>query len=90
MTTFLISTSIWFFSIIVYIIVNLFRKNRKLESIIIKQNTFIAGVKNSMVTINKAADQIDSKIWVQSDPEFLSLMEDVKTMQNEINQFIEK
>jgi hypothetical protein len=41
-----------------------------------------------MKEINKAAEQIDSKIWVQSDPEFLVLMENVKIMQESINQFI--
>ena len=89
MITVIISVSIWIVSVIAYIIWNLFQKNKKLEVIVLKQQTFINGIKESMKDINKAADQIDSKLWVQSDPEFLDLMETVKTMQTSINQFIE-
>lgn len=87
MTT-LLSISLWVITIIGYIIYNLFTKNKKLESIVYKQQYFIDGIKDSMKEINKAAEQIDSKIWVQSDPEFLLLMENVKFMQESINQFI--
>jgi hypothetical protein len=89
MITIIISVSIWIVSVIGYIIWNLFQKNKKLEALVLGQQTFINGIKESMRDINKAAEQIDSKLWVQSDPEFLSLMENVKTMQNSINQFIE-
>ena len=89
MITLIFSISIWIVSVIGYIIWNLFQKNKKLEAIVLNQQTFINGIKESMRDINKAAEQIDSKLWVQSDPEFLLLMENVKTMQNSINQFIE-
>lgn len=89
MTTIIISVSIWIVSVVGYIIWNLFQKNKKLEAIVLNQQTFINGVKESMKDINKAAEQIDSKLWVQSDPEFLLLMENVKTMQTSINQFID-
>ena len=90
MITLIFSISIWIVSVIGYIIWNLFQKNKKLEAIVLNQQTFINGIKESMRDINKAAEQIDSKLWVQSDPEFLLLMENVKTMQNSINQFIEQ
>jgi Sec-independent protein translocase protein TatA len=87
--TVIISIGIWVLSIIVYIIVNLFNKNRKLEKMVINQQQFIDNVKGCMKEINTCANQIDSKLWVQSDPEFLSLMESVKEMQTRINDFIE-
>jgi hypothetical protein len=90
MQTILISISIWVVSVIGYIIWNLFTKNRKLESIALKQQIFIDSIKDCMKEINITANQIDSKIWVQSDPEFLSLMENVKQMQTRINEFIEE
>ena len=90
MTTIIISVSIWIVSVVGYIIWNLFQKNKKLEAIVLNQQTFINGIKESMKDINKAAEQIDSKLWVQSDPEFLSLMENVKQMQTRINEFIEE
>jgi hypothetical protein len=89
MITIIISVSIWILSAVGYVIWNLFQKNKKLENLVLGQQTFINGIKESMRDINKAAEQIDSKLWVQSDPEFLSLMENVKTMQTSINQFIE-
>lgn len=85
-----ISVGLWVATVVGYVVWNLYNKNRKLEQMVVRQQLFIDGVKNCMKEINVAADQIDSKIWVQSDPEFLALMENVKTMQNSINQFIEE
>ena len=81
---------LWIVTIVGYVIWNLYNKNRKLERMVVSQQIFIDGIKDCMKEINTAANQIDSKIWVQSDPEFLALMENVKTMQNSINQFIEE
>ena len=90
MTTGIIALIVWAVSIIGYIIWNLFQKNRKLESMVVTQQLFIGNIKDCMKEINVAANQIDSKLWVQSDPEFLSLMENVKQMQTRINEFIEE
>ena len=90
MTTGIIALIVWVVSIIGYIIWNLFQKNRKLESMVVTQQLFIDNIKDCMKEINVAANQIDSKLWVQSDPEFLSLMENVKQMQTRINEFIEE
>ena len=86
----IVAISLWVVSVIGYIIWNLFQKNRKLESIVVNQQLFIDSIKDCMKEINIAANQIDSKLWVQSDPEFLSLMENVKQMQGRINEFIEE
>ena len=90
MTIGIIALIVWAVSIIGYIIWNLFQKNRRLESMVITQQVFIDNIKDCMKEINVAANQIDSKLWVQSDPEFLSLMENVKQMQTRINEFIEE
>ena len=89
MITILISVSIWILSVIGYVIWNLFQKNKKQESIIITQQVFINSMKECMKEINVAANQIDSQIWVQSDPEFLNLMDNIKIIQSKINEFIE-
>lgn len=81
---------LWIATVVGYVIWNLYNKNKKLEQMVINQQFFIDGVKDCMREINVAANQIDSKIWVQSDPEFLNLMENVKAMQTRINQFIEE
>ena len=90
MTIGIIALIVWAVSIIGYIIWNLFQKNRRLESMVITQQFFIDNIKDCMKEINTCANQIDSKLWVQSDPEFLSLMENVKQMQTRINEFIEE
>lgn len=90
MTLTIISIALWVLSIIGYIVWNLFQKNRKLETMVINQQIFIDGIKDCMKEINSCANQIDSKMWVQSDPEFLGLMENVKQMQGKINEFIEE
>jgi hypothetical protein len=90
MTLGIIAITVWVVSIIGYVIWNLFQKNKKLEKMAISQQVFISNIKDCMKEINNCANQIDSKLWVQSDPEFLSLMESVKEMQNRINEFIEE
>lgn len=86
----IIALVLWIATVIGYVIWNLYNKNKKLETMVIGQQIFIDNIKDCMKEINNAANQIDSKIWVQSDPEFLSLMENVKVMQTRINQFIEE
>lgn len=81
---------LWLATVIGYIVWNLYNKNKKLEQMVVGQQIFIDNIKDCMREINVAANQIDSKIWVQSDPEFLALMENVKVMQGKINQFIEE
>lgn len=90
MLTTIIAISLWIATIVGWIIFNLYTKNRKLEQIVINQQLFIDGIKGSMKEINACANLIDSKLWVQSDPEFLGLMENVKQMQETINNFIEE
>jgi hypothetical protein len=90
MTTGIIAIIVWILSIIGYVVWNLFQKNRKLESMVVRQQVFIDNIKECMKEINTCANEIDSKLWVQSDPEFLSLMENVKQMQIRINEFIEE
>lgn len=86
----IIALVLWLVTLIGYVIWNLYNKNKKLERMVVNQQIFIDNIHDCMKEINVAANQIDSKIWVQSDPEFLSLMENVKVMQTRINQFIEE
>jgi hypothetical protein len=86
----IISIILWVGSLVGYVIWNLYNKNKKLEQMVVNQQLFIEGIKGCMKVVNETANQIDSKLWVQSDPEFLSLMENVKQMQTRINEFIEE
>jgi hypothetical protein len=84
-----IAVALWIVTIIGYVIFNLYRKNRKLEQMVINQQVYINNFLSLSREVDKAAEQIDSKIWVQSDPEFLQLMETVKGMQESIRQYTE-
>jgi hypothetical protein len=85
----ILSISLWVLTVLGWVIWNLYNKNKKLEDLVVKQQFFIQGVQGCMKEINNCANLIDSKLWVQSDPEFLSLMENVKQMQSTINDYIE-
>jgi len=80
---------LWIVTIIGYVIYNLFTKNKKLEQMVINQQVYINDFLSMAKSIDKAAEQIDSKIWVQSDPEFLQLMETIKEIQTSIKQYTE-
>lgn len=77
----IISISIWILTVIGYVIFNLYNKNKKLEDMVIRQSEFIFDVKQNMKAFDNLANKIDSQIWVQSDPEFLALFENLKEIQ---------
>jgi hypothetical protein len=86
----IISIVIWPITIIAYVIWNLYNKNVKLESMIVKQNEFIKSVLGLADSIDKTAMKIDSTMWVSADPELKTMFEDIKTMQENIKQFTGK
>lgn len=90
MSTITISAIVlWIVTIIGYVIYNLYTKNRKLERMVINQQVYINDFLSMAKGIDKAAEQIDSRIWVQSDPEFLQLMETIKEIQASIKEYTE-
>ncbi len=89
MTTIIISVSVWVLSIIVWIVFNLYNKNKKLENIVINQADFINNMKSNIRQFDELANKIDSQIWVQSDPEFLALFEKIKEMQSNIQSYVD-
>lgn len=86
----IISIAIWPITIIAYVIWNLYNKNIKLESMIVKQNEFIKAVLRLADNIDKTAMKIDSTMWVSADPELKTMFDDIKAMQENIKQFTGK
>jgi hypothetical protein len=82
-----IAISIWVLTVLGYVIFNLFQKNKKLEKIVIDQQMFINDCVANYKQIDLLADKIDKTMWVQSDPEFLGLMEEIKSLQATIKQY---
>jgi hypothetical protein len=82
-----IAISVWVLTVLGYIIFNLFQKNKKLERIVIDQQLFINDCVANYKQIDLLADKIDKTMWVQSDPEFLGLMEEIKSLQSTMKQY---
>jgi hypothetical protein len=82
-----IAISVWVLTVLGYVIFNLFQKNKKLERIVIDQQMFINDCVANYKQIDLLADKIDKTMWVQSDPEFLGLMEEIKSLQATMKQY---
>ena len=82
-----IAISLWVLTVLGYVIFNLFQKNKKLERIVIDQQMFINDCIANYKQIDLLADKIDKTMWVQSDHEFLGLMEEIKSLQATMKQY---
>lgn len=78
---------LWILTVLGYAIFNLYNKNLKLEKMVVSQSDFISDMQSSLTELDKVVDQIDTKIWVQSDPEILIMFDKVKEIQSIIKQF---
>jgi hypothetical protein len=78
---------LWVATIIGYVIVNLTKKNKSLEDIVIKQSGFINETVDLLDDFNMLVNKIDMTMWVQSDPELLQLFESIKAIQERVQHF---
>lgn len=83
-------TIIWVGTIIAYAMYNLYRKNVKLESIVISQANFIAGLQALIGESEKAIKNLDDKIWLESDKELQQVFHNLRAIQEGLNQFNKK
>ena len=84
-----IVVALWVLTVVGYVVFNLYQKNRKLENMVVKQQLFINEVMANYKEIDLLVDKIDKTLWVQSDPEFLQLIEEMKNLQSMIKQYTE-
>jgi|APCry1669189733_1035249.scaffolds.fasta_scaffold30834_2 biopolymer transport protein ExbB/TolQ len=73
-----------------WVIYNLYSKNYKFEQIIVNQSNFIKSILQLADSIDKTVQKIDSTLWVSGDQELKQLFNDVKIMQENIQQFTKK
>jgi lipopolysaccharide biosynthesis regulator YciM len=83
----LIMLFIWIATIVGWIIYNLFNKNRKLEATVLAQANFIAGLQQLIGESDKALKNLDDKIWMESDKELQTVFQNLKAVQEGLNQF---
>jgi hypothetical protein len=82
-----IALVLWFVTIICAVVYNLYRKNKRLEEIVINQSSFVNETLSLMDDFNGLVNKIDMTMWVQSDPELLALFETIKAIQLRVQQF---
>lgn len=83
----IIAIILWFGTIFGAIVYNLYRKNKRLEEIVLNQSSFVNDTLSIMDDFNALVNKIDMTMWVQSDPELLQLFETIKAVQARVQQF---
>ena len=83
----IIMLSLWIVTVIGWVIFNLYQKNIKLETTVINQATFIAGLQNLIGESDRALKGLDDKIWMESDKELQTVFHNLKEVQEALNQF---
>lgn len=78
---------LWIATIIGWIIFNLYRKNVKLEQTVLNQASFINGLQQLIGESDKALKNLDDKIWMESDKELQTVFQNLKAVQEGLNQF---
>jgi hypothetical protein len=83
----IIAIVLWFATIFGSIVYNLYRKNKRLEEIVLNQSGFVNDTLALTDDFNGLVNKIDMTMWVQSDPELLQLFETIKAIQARVQQF---
>lgn len=83
----LIMVAIWVATILGWVIFNLYRKNEKLETTVLNQAAFISGLQALIGESDKALKNLDDKIWLESDKELQTVFNNLKAIQEALNQF---
>ena len=83
----IIALVLWFVTIFGSVVYNLYRKNKRLEEIVLNQSSFVNDTMSLLDDFNGLVNKIDMTMWVQSDPELLSLFETIKAIQLRVQQF---
>ena len=78
---------VWIITVVGWVIYNLYKKNVKLERTVINQANFIAGIQSLIGEADKALKDLDDKIWLESDKELQTVFQNLKQIQEALNQF---
>ena len=78
---------VWVVTVVGWVIFNLYRKNVKLETTVINQITFINSLQSLIGESDKALKALDDKIWLESDKELQTVFQNLKSIQEALNQF---
>jgi len=87
MLTSTIAIVLWTATILGAVVYNLYRKNKRLEELVINQSGFVNDTLSLLDDFNGLVNKIDMTMWVKSDPELLQLFENIKQIQVRVQQF---
>lgn len=87
MTLGVIMLFIWIATIVGWVIYNLYKKNEKLETTVLAQANFISGLQQLIGESDKALKGLDDKIWLESDKDLQTVFQNLKAVQEGLNQF---
>lgn len=85
--TLIVVVALWIISVLAWIIYNLYQKNVRLENIAIRQANFLASLRALIKESEKAMKNLDDKIWLESDRELREVFDNLKAVQEGLNQF---
>lgn len=83
----IIAIVLWVATIIGWIIYNLYNKNAKLEITVVNQAAFINNIQYLIDESDKVLKELDTKIWVEGDKELMVVFQNLKAIQEALNQF---
>jgi hypothetical protein len=83
----IITLILWVATIVGWVIYNLYQKNVKLETTVLNQAAFIAGLQALIGESEKALKGLDDKIWLESDKDLQTVFQNLKAVQDGLNQF---
>ena len=83
----IISISLWVITIIGYILFNLYQKNIKLEDMVIRQSNLLNGLSSIIAESDKVVKELDTKIWAEGDKELASVFQNLRAIQDALNQY---
>lgn len=87
MTLGVVMLFIWIATVVGWVIYNLYKKNEKLETTVLAQANFISGLQQLIGESDKALKGLDDKIWLESDKELQTVFQNLKAVQEGLNQF---
>ena len=83
----LIAIILWVATLLGYVLYNLYQKNVKLESIVIKQSNLLQSLSVVIGESDKVIRELDTKIWTEGDKELASVFQNLRAIQQALNQF---
>lgn len=82
-----IALILWPVTILGYILFNLYQKNLKLEAMVIRQENLLAGLSGIISQSDKVIKELDTKIWTEGDKELAAVFQNLRMIQEALNQY---